>query len=143
MDIPLLGKRDYSVREGGGELPVGLSVEPRPVSDRAKGYPRSSEISAALAALGVYAQNPSAQDLEEQAHAAGGESVLTRSGSGSRGYFAPPDGFLTIGPPWITHPGKPRSDRDFAVRMEAAACIGARCAPSSGSGAPWYGETRC
>ncbi|MEO8968822.1 MAG: DUF6245 family protein [Solirubrobacteraceae bacterium] len=46
------------------------------MSDQAQRYPRSSEISAALAALGVYARNPSAQDLEEQAHAAGGESVL-------------------------------------------------------------------
>lgn len=38
--------------------------------------PRPSEISAALAALGVYAQAPSDQELTEQAIAAGGENVL-------------------------------------------------------------------
>jgi hypothetical protein len=38
--------------------------------------PRPSEISAALAALGVYAQAPSDRELEEQAIAAGGENVL-------------------------------------------------------------------
>ncbi|MDQ3676073.1 MAG: hypothetical protein M3401_04595 [Actinomycetota bacterium] len=38
--------------------------------------PRPSEISAALAALGVYAQAPSDHELEEQAIAAGGENVL-------------------------------------------------------------------
>ena len=39
-------------------------------------FPKSSEISAALAALGVYAQVPSERELAEQALAAGGESVL-------------------------------------------------------------------
>jgi hypothetical protein len=38
--------------------------------------PRPSEISAALAALGVYAQAPSDRELEQQAIAAGGENVL-------------------------------------------------------------------
>jgi hypothetical protein len=38
--------------------------------------PRPSEISAALAALGVYAQAPSDRALEQQAIAAGGENVL-------------------------------------------------------------------
>jgi len=38
--------------------------------------PTASEISAALAALGVYAEVPSARDLAEQALAVGGESVL-------------------------------------------------------------------
>jgi hypothetical protein len=39
-------------------------------------FPKPSEISAALAALGVYAQAPSERELAEQAIAAGGESVL-------------------------------------------------------------------
>ncbi len=39
-------------------------------------FPTSSEISAALAALGVYAEVPSERDLAEQALAVGGESVL-------------------------------------------------------------------
>jgi hypothetical protein len=39
-------------------------------------FPKPSEISAALAALGVYAQVPSDRELAEQAIAAGGESVL-------------------------------------------------------------------
>jgi hypothetical protein len=39
-------------------------------------FPKSSEISAALAALGVYAQAPTERELAEQAIAAGGESVL-------------------------------------------------------------------
>ena len=39
-------------------------------------FPKSSEISAALAALGAYAQAPSDRELVEQAIAAGGESVL-------------------------------------------------------------------
>ena len=38
--------------------------------------PRPSEISAALAALGVYAQAPTDDELEQQAIAAGGENVL-------------------------------------------------------------------
>lgn len=38
--------------------------------------PRSAEISAALGALGVYAQAPCDQELEQQAIAAGGENVL-------------------------------------------------------------------
>ena len=38
--------------------------------------PRPSEISAALAALGVYAQAPCDHELEQQAVAAGGENVL-------------------------------------------------------------------
>ena len=38
--------------------------------------PRASEISAALAALGVYAQVPTDDELEQQAIAAGGENVL-------------------------------------------------------------------
>ncbi len=38
--------------------------------------PTSSEISAALAALGVYAEVPSERDLAEQAPAVGGDSVL-------------------------------------------------------------------
>ncbi len=38
--------------------------------------PRPSEISAALAALGVYAQAPTADELEQQAISAGGENVL-------------------------------------------------------------------
>ena len=39
-------------------------------------FPTSSEISAALAALGVYAEVPSERDLAEQACAVGGETVL-------------------------------------------------------------------
>jgi hypothetical protein len=39
-------------------------------------FPKPSEISAALAALGAYAEVPSEQELAEQAIAAGGESVL-------------------------------------------------------------------
>jgi hypothetical protein len=39
-------------------------------------FPTSSEISAALAALGAYAEVPSERDLAEQAIAVGGESVL-------------------------------------------------------------------
>jgi hypothetical protein len=39
-------------------------------------FPTSSEISAALAVLGVYAEAPSERDLAEQALAVGGESVL-------------------------------------------------------------------
>ncbi len=38
--------------------------------------PKASEISAALAALGVYAAAPSEHELEEQAEHAGGEDVL-------------------------------------------------------------------
>ncbi len=38
--------------------------------------PTAAEISAALAALGVYAQAPSDDELAEQASAAGGEIVL-------------------------------------------------------------------
>ena len=38
--------------------------------------PTASEISAALAALGVYATPPTEQELEEQARQAGGEDVL-------------------------------------------------------------------
>jgi hypothetical protein len=38
--------------------------------------PTASEISAALAALGVYAAQPSEHELEEQAEQAGGEDVL-------------------------------------------------------------------
>ena len=39
-------------------------------------FPKPSEISAALAALGVYAQVPSERELAEHAIAAGGERVL-------------------------------------------------------------------
>jgi hypothetical protein len=39
-------------------------------------HPTSSEISAALSALGVYADVPSERELAEQALAVGGESVL-------------------------------------------------------------------
>ena len=39
-------------------------------------FPTSSGISAALAALGVYAEVPSERDLAEQARAVGGETVL-------------------------------------------------------------------
>jgi hypothetical protein len=39
-------------------------------------FPKSSEISATLAALGVYAQVPTERELAEQAMAAGGERVL-------------------------------------------------------------------
>ena len=39
-------------------------------------FPKPSEISAALAALGVYAQAPSERELAEHAIAAGGERVL-------------------------------------------------------------------
>lgn len=46
------------------------------MSDPVRRYPKASEISAALAVLGVYAQAPSEQDLEQQADAVGGESVL-------------------------------------------------------------------
>jgi hypothetical protein len=46
-----------------------------PVSSGAR-TPPASEISAALAALGIYAAPPTERELEEQAEQAGGEEVL-------------------------------------------------------------------
>ena len=86
-------------------------------------FPTSSEISAALAALGVYAEVPSERDLAEQALAVGGESVLAAMLANA--LFGAAIGLAMLAEGRMLEPGIKAGERLSLARTQAFRASGA------------------
>jgi hypothetical protein len=94
-------------------------------------FPKPPEISAALAALGAYAEVPSERELAEQAIAAGGESVLAAMLANALYGAAIGCGMLTEGH-MLEHATNP-AERLSLARAQALKASGAEGAGFAGA----------